>query len=48
MWDDNQSWQSEAFKKMLVYERNNGREKFIYDVNQQLNAYNDIKKMQNI
>ena len=44
MWDANQSWQSEAFKNMLIYERNNAREKLIYDVNQRLNAYNNIKK----
>lgn len=44
MWDANQSWQSESFKNMLIYERNNAREKLIYDVNQRLNAYNDIKK----
>ncbi len=44
MWDANQSWQSESFKNMLIYERNNAREKLIYDVNQRLNAYNNIKK----
>lgn len=42
MWDTNQSWQSKEFKEMLSYERKNEREKFIYDVNQILNAYNDI------
>ena len=42
MWDTNQSWQSKEFKDMLIYERKNDREKFIYDVNQILNAYNDI------
>ena len=44
MWDANQSWQSDRFKAMLIYERNNDREKFIYDVNQMLNAYNDINR----
>lgn len=44
MWDANQSWQSESFKNMLIYERNNAREKLIYDVNQRLNAYSNIKK----
>ena len=44
MWDANQSWQSDKFKAMLIYERNNDREKFIYDVNQILNAYNDINR----
>ena len=44
MWDANQSWQSDRFKAMLIYERNNNREKFIYDVNQMLNAYNDINR----
>ena len=44
MWDANQCWQSDRFKAMLIYERNNDREKFIYDVNQMLNAYNDINR----
>ena len=44
MWDTNQSWQSGEFKDMLIYERNNDREKFIYDVNQMLNAYNNIDR----
>jgi len=43
MWDANQSWQSDTFKAMLIYERNNAREKFVYDVNQILNAYSDIR-----
>lgn len=44
MHGSNQSQQSAMFKDMLDYERNNDREKFIYDVNQLLNAYNDIEK----
>ena len=39
MWDVNQIWQSEKFKSMLLYERDNCREKLVYDVNKLLNAY---------
>lgn len=42
MWDANQTWQSDMFKKMLCYERDNAREKFIYEVNQLLNAYSNL------
>lgn len=36
MFDTSQWWQSDTFRKMLNYERENNREKFIYDVNQML------------
>lgn len=42
MFDTSQWWQSDTFRKMLNYERENNREKFIYDVNQMLNAYYNI------
>lgn len=42
MFDTSQWWQSDTFRKMLNYERENSREKFIYDVNQMLNAYYNI------
>lgn len=44
MFDTSQSWQSDTFRKMLNYERQNDREKFIYDVNQMLNAYYNIEQ----
>lgn len=44
MYDTNRNWQSEIFRNMLNYERQHGREKFIFDVNQILNAYHDVRK----
>lgn len=44
MFDTSQWWQSDIFRKMLNYERQHAREKFIYDVNQMLNAYYNIEQ----
>ena len=32
MWEIDNNWQSDEFKRMLFYERLHEREKFIYDV----------------
>ena len=44
MYDTNRNWQSEIFRNMLNYERQHEREKFIFDVNQILNAYHNVRK----
>lgn len=46
--DNNQSWQSEGFKNMLEYERNNDREKFIYDVNQLITSYSNLNDKESL
>ena len=41
---DEDNWTLDTFRKMLNYERQNDREKFIYEINQMLNAYYNIEQ----